>query len=125
MNQTVVALVVKVLLVAGLIFYLYKDARARDYTWMMWAFMPIIIIFTPGIGGAIFAALLLFGVYLLSRPKGELVPCPHCKKKVHTILAFCPFCRQSVKKECLRCHDTVDWEADRCPHCGSTNLTKG
>ena len=124
LNSTIVTLIIKVLLAVGLIIFLYKDARARDYSWFMWTFIPVITFFTPGLGSSIVTIILILALYLISRPKGNLALCPHCKKKIHTILAFCPFCRKSVKKECLRCHDTVDWDVGRCPHCGSTNLTK-
>lgn len=124
MNPTVVSIIIKVLLAAGLAFFLYKDARARDFSWLMWTFVPVISIFLPNLATTIFMVIIVLVIYLLSRPKGDLYKCPHCGKKIHNILAFCPFCRKSVKKECLRCHDTVDWDDERCPHCGSMNLTK-
>ena len=124
MSSTVVLIIVKLVLAGGLMFFLYKDARARDYSWFMWTFIPVITIFTPELVTTILTFLLILGMYLMTRPKGALISCPHCGKKVHYILAFCPHCRQSIKRECLRCHDTVEWEAERCPHCGSMNLTK-
>jgi DNA-directed RNA polymerase subunit RPC12/RpoP len=124
LDSTIVLIIIKVALAGGLMFFLYKDARARDYTWLMWVFAPVIIILTSGLGTSLLLLLLILLVYITTRPKGALNTCPHCGKKAHYILAFCPFCRQSVKKECLRCHDTVDWNAERCPHCGSMNLTK-
>lgn len=124
LNSTIVIIVAKLVLAGGLMFYLYKDARARDYSWFMWTFIPVITIFTPDLGSTLFTSLLIFVMYMTTRPKGDLITCPHCGKKAHNILAFCPHCRQSIKRECLRCHDTVDWEAERCPHCGSMNLTK-
>ncbi|NLC53929.1 MAG: zinc ribbon domain-containing protein [Firmicutes bacterium] len=124
MESAIVLLIIKVVMAGGVMFYLYKDARARDHSWFMWTFAPIIAIFTPDFVGSVLAVLFIFILYTMTKPKGELVKCPHCAKKIHDILAFCPFCRQSVKRECLRCHDTVDWHADRCPHCGSMSLTK-
>jgi|SRR5690554_89665 len=123
MELNIVEIVIKVVLAAGTAFFLYRDARARDYSWLMWTIVPIIIFFTPGIFGALFSLVLIAVIYTATRPKGILKPCPHCKKKIHTILAFCPFCKQPVKKECLRCHETVDWDAVVCPHCRSRNLT--
>ncbi|NLM37381.1 MAG: zinc ribbon domain-containing protein [Firmicutes bacterium] len=125
MNETaVVLLIIKLMLTGGIMFFLYQDARARDYAWFMWTFIPVIAVFAAGFAGSIITLALIFLLYLLTRPKGGLVKCPHCGKKIHNVLAFCPYCHQSVKRECLRCHDTVDWEAERCPHCGSANLTK-
>ena len=103
---------------------LYRDSRSRDYSWLLWTLAPIAIII-PGNHVVAFAVgLLIILIYLISRPKGDLRKCPHCKRRVHSILAFCPFCGKSVKKECLHCHETVDWEETRCPHCRSTNLTE-
>lgn len=124
MSSTVVTIIIKVILAGVIAFFIYRDARARDFNWLLWMLIPVIgIFFTPGIPSSVIISLLLVGVYLLFRPKGALKPCPHCKKKIHDILAFCPFCRQSVKRECLRCHETVDWDATLCPHCRSANLT--
>ncbi len=102
--------------------WLYRDSRSRDFSWLMWTLTPVMLVFlarfawVPG-------ALLLLGVYLGIRPRGKLLHCPHCKKLVHEDLAFCGFCRRSVKRECLKCHRTVPWEAVSCPHCHSTALT--
>ncbi|HHW12465.1 MAG TPA: zinc ribbon domain-containing protein [Firmicutes bacterium] len=123
-TTAIVLFIIKLVLTGGLMFVLYRDARARDYTWFMWTFTPIIAVFTAGFTGSIMTLLLILVLYRLTRPKGDLLKCPHCGKKIHNVLAFCPYCRQSVKRECLRCHDTVDWDAERCPHCGSMNLTK-
>ncbi|HHT49757.1 MAG TPA: zinc ribbon domain-containing protein [Firmicutes bacterium] len=124
MNSTIIVIIIKLVIAGGLMFFLYKDARARDYSWFMWTFIPVLLIFTPELISTVFTAAIILLMYLMTRPKGELITCPHCGKKVHDVLAFCPHCRQSVKRECLRCHDTVEWEAERCPHCGSMNLTK-
>lgn len=113
----------KLVLTAGAAFFLYRDARARDYSWLMWTLISAIILFTPGLVGSFLTLFLIIAIYLSTRPKGELKPCPHCKKPTHHILAFCPFCKRSIKKECLRCHETVDWDTDVCPHCRSRNLT--
>ncbi|MGE5599678.1 MAG: double zinc ribbon domain-containing protein [Bacteroidota bacterium] len=102
--------------------WIYRDARSRDYTWLMWTLAPIMLLFMPGFAWLL-AAFLLVGAYLGTRPRGRLLSCPHCKKRVHEELAFCPYCRRSVKRECLRCHRTVPWEATTCPHCRSAALT--
>lgn len=121
--NTFVELGIKLVLTAGSAFFLYRDARARDYSWLMWMIICIFVFLTPGLIGSFFALLLVFAIYFSTRPKGELTPCPHCNKRVHNILAFCPFCKRAVKRECLRCHETVAWDAVICPHCRSTNLT--
>lgn len=123
MNPNIINLGIKIVVAGVAAFFLYRDAKARDYNWFMWTLIPIVVIFTPGLFSSIFTIAIILGIYLFSRPKGELTPCPHCKKGIHNILAFCPFCRKPVKRECLHCHETVDWDATRCPHCRSTNLT--
>lgn len=123
MNPNLINLIINLVLAVVTGFFIYKDARARDFNWLMWTILPATVFFGSGIVSSLLILLLLMGVYLFSRPKGPLTACPHCKKRIHSILAFCPFCRNSVKRECLRCHETVDWEATRCPHCRSTNLT--
>jgi DNA-directed RNA polymerase subunit RPC12/RpoP len=124
LDSTIMSIIIKLVLTGGLMFFLYKDARARDYSWLMWTLAPVLLLLTSSLGSSVLLLVLILAVYMTTRPKGGLSTCPHCSKKVHHILAFCPFCHQSVKKECLRCHDTVDWNAERCPHCGSMNLTK-
>lgn len=102
--------------------WLYRDARSRDFSWLMWTLAPVMLLFFPNFTWVL-AVFLLVGAYLGTRPRGNLLPCPHCKKKVHNDLAFCPHCRKSVKRECLRCHRTVPWDATICPHCRSGALT--
>jgi len=123
MDSTLITLIIKLVFAGALAFFLYKDAKARDYNWLMWTLLPAIVLFGSTLTTSIFFLSVLLLIYLNARPKGDLNPCPHCKKKIHYILAFCPFCHNSVKRECLRCHETVDWEATRCPHCHSPNLT--
>ncbi|NLG85133.1 MAG: zinc ribbon domain-containing protein [Firmicutes bacterium] len=113
---------IKLIVLGAMAVWLYRDARSRDYHWLMWTVTPVFLFFFSGLGwllGAIFVLLLYLGL----RPRGSLNGCPHCKKRVHDELAFCPFCRRSVKRECLRCHRTVPWEATVCPHCRSNALT--
>jgi len=112
----------KILTGGILAMWLYRDARSRDFSWLMWTLAPLMLLFLGG-AGWIIAALVIIAVYLGLRPRGKLLPCPHCKKRVHDDLAFCPFCRRSVKRECLKCHRTVPWDAQSCPHCHSTALT--
>lgn len=103
---------------------LYRDARSRDYSWLVWTITPFAILMTPTIPITILLSGIILAVYFLMRPKGETRPCPHCKRRVFHQLAFCPFCGKSVKKECLSCHETVDWEVTKCPYCRSTHLTE-
>ena len=61
--------------------YAYKDGKARgDANSVLWL---VLIFFFPLIG---------FVVYMVARPKGDLVPCPNCKQKKLDILTKCPHC---------------------------------
>ncbi|HHZ20676.1 MAG TPA: zinc ribbon domain-containing protein [Firmicutes bacterium] len=120
-----VKLIIRCIIAVALGIYLYRDSRSRDFHWTNWVITPALVIFPMfNLVISLAVAIIILGLYLAIRPKGLLYPCPHCKRKVHPILAFCPFCNKQVKKECLKCHDTVDWNATHCPHCNSTNLTE-
>lgn len=124
MNDILV-LVIKLALAAALAFWLYRDARGRDYSFMLWTFLPVIVLFTPSPFIAIIYLVLIIVFYLILRPKGPLTRCPHCNKPIHDILTVCPFCRKDAKRECLLCHEPVPWTAEQCPYCKSRALTKG
>ncbi|HHY46023.1 MAG TPA: zinc ribbon domain-containing protein [Firmicutes bacterium] len=102
------------LVIAGILAYLaYRDAKTRDANPVLWA-MAIAIagLMLPPLG-----AVLGFLVYMMLRPRGKLLTCPHCGRKYISNLAFCPHCGKEVKKECLRCHETMELDATVCPHC--------
>ncbi len=119
----IIMLVVK-LGIAGVIgFWFYLDARGRDYAWMFWTFVPIILVITAPVVGILVLVVLLIS-YFVMRPRGVMSKCPHCKKKIIDNLFVCPFCQKNAKKECLVCHEPVPWEAEQCPHCKSRAITK-
>ena len=61
--------------------FAFKDAKARgDQNAVLW----LVLIF--------FVHLMGFIVYMIARPKGELVPCPNCHQKKLDILTKCPHC---------------------------------
>lgn len=61
--------------------YAYKDSTARgDKNGVLWL---VLIFFFPLVG---------FVVYMVARPKGDLVPCPNCKQKKLDVLMKCPHC---------------------------------
>lgn len=116
---------IRIVLGMVLALILYRDARSRDYSWIVWAMTPLAVFMAPTTGMAILLSVMILIAYLLLRPKGRSKPCPHCKRKVYHQLAFCPFCGKPIKKECLSCHEAVDWELTKCPYCRSTHLTEG
>jgi putative membrane protein insertion efficiency factor len=61
--------------------FTYKDAKARgDQNAVLWL---VLIFFLHWVG---------FVVYIVARPKGDLVPCPNCHNKKLDILTKCPHC---------------------------------
>ncbi|HOJ78769.1 MAG TPA: hypothetical protein PLZ08_11590 [Bacillota bacterium] len=124
MSDPLLFTLVKVVIGAVLTFWLYRDAKARDYSGILWGIAPIIALFSRFIF-AVPALIIIFVVYLIIRPKGKLIKCPHCKRSIHEILFQCPFCKKDAKRECIRCLEPVPWEAEQCPYCKSRALTKG
>lgn len=116
-------IIIKILIALPIGIWLYRDSKARDYSYMIWTFSPIVILIAP-LTAAIILIPILLGFYLFLRPSGSLLKCPHCNKKVHEILFVCPFCQKNAKHECLNCHEPVPWESLQCPHCQSRNITK-
>ena len=123
-NVSAIDSIGRMLTVFAMALWFYRDARGRDFSWVMWMIMPVTLFFF-GRFIWILPAILMLTIYLGVRPRGQLIPCPHCRKRVHEELAFCGFCRRSVKRECIKCHRTVPWESVSCPHCRSTMLTDG
>jgi len=65
----------------ALLVWVARDAKARgmdnSVLWML-------LVMVTGLLGLI--------IYFLSRPKGNLVPCPHCQNKRLEMSAKCPHC---------------------------------
>jgi len=101
--------------VALILFWLYRDARARDANPTLW--VACLALF------ALFVHVLLVPlgliVYLFVRPKGRLDRCPNCGVAYLHWLAECPKCENRLKKDCHRCHAAVPIKSDRCPECGA------
>ena len=65
----------------AMLVWVNKDAKARGMeTPVIWM---LVVLLTSFIG---------LIIYVLSRPKGELAPCPRCGGKKLPILAKCPHC---------------------------------
>jgi cytochrome bd-type quinol oxidase subunit 2 len=65
----------------ALMVWVYRDAKARGMdNSVVWVF----VIFFLGLIGLV--------IYLLVRPKGDLIPCSHCGNKRLPVLVKCPHC---------------------------------
>lgn len=117
-------LILKIVLMIPMMIFLYRDSRARDYSWMLWTMLPFTLLFAYNMMFIFFWASGILAFYFAFRPKGTILKCPKCGKPIHEILTFCPFCRREAKRECLQCHEPVPWEADQCPFCKSRSLTQ-
>lgn len=122
--NTIVFFVIKLLIAGAVALWLYRDSRARDYSHLLWTLLPLVAILGKDFFGLFYLPFIVI-IYLILRPKGALINCPRCNKKIHEILTICPFCRKDAKRECLHCHEPVPWEAEQCPYCKSRAITKG
>ena len=68
----------------ALLVWVARDAKSRG---MDNAVIWMILVMLTGIIGLI--------IYLLTRPPGNLVPCPHCQNKRLQVSAKCPHCGNS------------------------------
>lgn len=112
-----VTLGVVLVLTALVLFWVFRDARARDANPSLWVVgLALGVLFVP-VPSVFLAAGLI--VYLFVRPKGKLKRCPHCGAPHLHWLAQCPKCEGPLKKDCHRCMAAVPYEAERCPECGA------
>lgn len=105
-----------VIVISALILYwVYKDSTRREAYPPMWfaalAFSGLFLHWLAVPLGAL--------IYLVVRPKGRLIPCPHCGTPRLASLVTCPKCEGRLRKECHRCHASIPVEAGVCPECGA------
>jgi len=98
-----------------ILFWVYRDSTRRDAYPPLWfavlGFSGLFIHWLAVPLGAL--------VYMVARPKGRLVPCPHCGTPRLESLITCPKCGGRLRKECHRCHEAIPIEAAQCPQCGA------
>jgi hypothetical protein len=88
-----------------LVFWISKDAKNRGKNSLLWG---IITLFSSSI------VILTVLIYLVIRPKGQLVPCRYCGKKRLETLIDCPHCHNTIKGRveskpaCLKCGKITD-----------------
>jgi hypothetical protein len=114
----------------GLIFWTYRDirARARDPLARILAVLVVAILFLPGIV-----------VYLIMRPPRTLEQeyqqtleeeallqsiedsplCPGCGRRTKDNWVVCPNCHTKIKKTCHQCGKLMELPWNLCPHCGT------
>jgi RNA polymerase subunit RPABC4/transcription elongation factor Spt4 len=114
----------------GLIFWTYRDirARARDPLARILAVLVVAILFLPGIV-----------VYLILRPPRTLEQeyqqtleeeallqsiedsplCPGCGRRTKDNWVVCPNCHTKINKSCHQCGKLMELPWNLCPHCGT------
>lgn len=102
---------------ALVLFFVYRDAKARDSNPILWAICLFAIAFFIHIHLAWAGGVL----YWFIRPKGRLDRCPHCDRAYLYWLSTCPWCSGPLKKDCHRCHAAIPYGAVTCPECGGVS----
>jgi type IV pilus assembly protein PilB len=52
------------------------------------------------------------------------VPCPGCRALIEADFATCPYCRQSLKTNCVSCGQPLRLEWKLCPYCNTSALVQ-
>jgi RNA polymerase subunit RPABC4/transcription elongation factor Spt4 len=91
---------------AGLVGFIYADAKRRHMRHVMWAWLAII---------PYFIGVILY--FILRDPLPSI--CPHCQTTVPRTFAYCPGCGSRIHPVCSQCGKPIQIEWKNCPHCGS------
>lgn len=86
---------IKLAVYAGAGYWLYDDSKSRDRNPFFWILALIILWLSLIYRGFWYSILLLIiyvVIYLIFRPKGELIYCVECFKKKIETLKYCPWC---------------------------------
>jgi hypothetical protein len=90
---------------AGLVGFIYADARRRRMRHVLWAWLAVV---------PYFIGVILY--FILRDPLPT--PCPTCRTEVPRAFAFCPGCGASIHPVCTQCGKALQREWLNCPHCG-------
>lgn len=112
----------------SLVFWTYRDARARgqDPLMRILAALVVAVLFLPGLV-----------IYLILRPPytleeeyqrtleeeallqavEEASRCPGCARRVQPDWLVCPHCHTKLKKACLHCGKLMELPWEICPYC--------
>ncbi len=91
---------------AGLIGFIYADAKRRRMRHVLWAWLALV---------PYFIGVILY--FILRDPMPT--QCPHCGAAVPRNHAYCQGCGASVHPTCPKCGKSVDLEWQNCPQCGT------
>ena len=89
--------------------WVYNDAKSRGINGFPWAFLTFL------------AVIIGLPMYLLLRPRGELVGCIWCNKKKLYSLSTCPYCNKTSGVQAEEAQNTVEGEIvsrGTCDFCG-------
>ena len=90
--------------------YVYRDAKRRGMSPVLWTLLVLILSPTMGIIGLV--------IYLLIR---EPLPytCPQCAATVSARFNFCPNCKYNLHPACPHCQREVSDNDKFCPYCAA------
>ncbi|HOK41643.1 MAG TPA: DUF2304 domain-containing protein [bacterium] len=85
----------KLIIYGIVVYWLYDDAKSRDKNPFFWIVALIILVIADlfyDFHTYLFHLLIFIILYILFRPKGELIYCVECFKKKLETLKYCPHC---------------------------------
>jgi Double zinc ribbon len=91
---------------AGLVGFIYADAKRRRMRHVLWAWLALV---------PYFVGVILY--FILRDPLPT--PCPTCRMDVPHTFAFCPGCGASIHPVCGQCGKSLQRGWLNCPHCGT------
>jgi hypothetical protein len=91
---------------AGLIGYVYGDAKRRGMRYVMWTLLAFFIPYAIGV--------ILYFILRDPLPK----PCSGCGTLVKPGFAFCPGCGTTMQPTCPNCGRAAEPTWSNCPQCG-------
>lgn len=89
-----------------LIGYIYRDAKRRGMSPILWTLVAILVPYLIGV--------LLYFVVREPLP----YPCPHCGVTVTSRFNYCPSCQSTLRPNCPQCRREISPDDRFCPYCG-------
>jgi hypothetical protein len=94
-----------ILIYAGLVGFIYADAKRRRMRHVLWAWLAVV---------PYFIGVILYFILRAPLP----TPCRNCGTEVPQAFAFCPGSGASIHPICAQCGKPLQQGWTNCPHCG-------